>query len=247
VRDDAAQNSGAEAALAEAVSQMTGVLLGESTLDGVLDLIVLLAHSSMPDLRGVSVSLTRDGRLITAAYSTKHAQEADRGQYETGIGPCVEAVRSGRAMVSADILAEERWPEFTPQALEHGAYGVLALPLRVGDRVVGGLNIYSARPRNFDEVREEAERFARHAAVVLSNAQAYASAEELNDQLKEALETREIIGEAKGILMEREGVSGEEAFEMLRRLSQNANVKLRDVARRVVDSTHHRSHTQAVP
>lgn len=235
--DEPSLQKDADAALSKAASDLAGVVLGESTLDAVLDLVVVLIHRSMPDLRGVSVSLSRDGQVITAAYSTKYAHEADLGQYKTGIGPCVEAVLSGEQLESCDIMAEARWAEFTPQALEQGAYSVIAFPLRVEGRTVGGLNIYSAEARNFDDVRDHLENFAHSAAVVLSNAQTYATSELVNDQLRDALRTREIIGEAKGILMERESISREEAFDLLRHLSQRANVKLRDIAWRVVDST----------
>jgi GAF domain-containing protein len=223
-------------ALSKAVSHMNGVLVSESTLNGVLELVVFLAHGSFPDVRGVSVSLIREGQLITAAYTSKHAQEADDAQYELGVGPCIESIRCGRVVHSDDLLAERRWADFTPRALEEGAYAILSAPLQVHGRTVGALNIYSAKARSFDDVQEDVRAFAQHAATVLANAQAYAVSEQLNGQLEDALESRGLIGEAKGILMERERVSSPEAFEMLRRISQENNVKLRDIAQRLVDS-----------
>jgi GAF domain-containing protein len=132
---------------------------------------------------------------------------------------------------------EERWPRFNRLAADRDIPSSLSLPLVVRGSAIGALNLYSATEGNYVGLATAAESFARQAAIVLANAQAHASAEQLNDNLKEALHTREIIGEAKGIVMERERVSEEEACDILSRVSQKTNTKLRDVAQQVVDST----------
>jgi len=113
---------------------------------------------------------------------------------------------------------------------------VLSIPLSTGTGAIGALNIYGRAPHAFDDYStESAARFARQAAVLLSNAQAYASTQRLADNLEIGLKTSETICIAKGILMERDGITRKEAFDVMRRASQDTNTKLNEVARRIVD------------
>ncbi|HEY7874874.1 MAG TPA: GAF and ANTAR domain-containing protein [Actinomycetota bacterium] len=113
--------------------------------------------------------------------------------------------------------------------------GAVSHPLHINGSV-GALNLYSTEEHGFDEAsRAIGEIFARQATIALRNASTYLAARMLAEQLNEALESRDLIGRAKGILMEREGVTDDEAFHMLRVISQNTNVKLRDIAQRVVE------------
>ena len=135
-----------------------------------------------------------------------------------------------------DTTPDERWPEFTARAAEANVSSVLSIPLSVGDGVIGALNIYGRAPHAFDDYsNESAARFRATPRSCSSNAQAYASTQRLADNLEIALKTRETIGIAKGILMERDGITREEAFDVMRRASQEANTKLNEVAQRIVD------------
>ena len=114
---------------------------------------------------------------------------------------------------------------------------MLSTPLAVGDRRLGSLNLYSRSVEVFPPVAVAAAQVLAHqASVVLANAVAYATASVLNDQLREALASRDVIGQAKGILMARERCTPDEAFDILRRGSQRTNHKLRDVAQHLVDA-----------
>jgi AmiR/NasT family two-component response regulator len=109
--------------------------------------------------------------------------------------------------------------------------------LAARDQAIGALNLYSKRTNTFDDdSRSLGKLFASQASVAISNAQVYDAAIRLAEQLKKAVESREVIGEAKGILMAQEGVTDDEAFEMLKKLSQNQNVKLRDIAEKIVEN-----------
>jgi GAF domain-containing protein len=219
-----------------ALAALAGVLLNEQAMDAILDLVTTLAHEALPHTAGVSVSLVRDGRVITAAYSSKLVKDLDHAQYGADEGPCIQAVRDGQRKHIRSLASEQRWPRFTAAAMEEGITSMLSMPLTVHDDSIGALNFYSRRPGNFTAADGVAGHFAAQAAIILANAQAYAGAEQLNKQLTEALATRDVIGEAKGILIEREKVTEDEAFEMLRQVSQHTNTKLRDVARQLVDS-----------
>jgi GAF domain-containing protein len=112
----------------------------------------------------------------------------------------------------------------------------LSIPLQVRGETLGALNLYSKTLSAFEGTgAANADLFGEHAAVAVANAYTFANALRLSENLKEALKSRELIGEAKGILMAREGVTEDEAFEMLRRASQRANLKLRDIAQELVN------------
>ena len=118
-----------------------------------------------------------------------------------------------------------------------GVASVLAIPFVPMGEPIGTLNIYGTTAGCFgDDDVEIASMFAGQAAIVIANSVAFSTAQTTNTQLSEALESREVIGQAKGILMERERCSADEAFGLLRGVSQRTNRKLRDVAQEVVDS-----------
>jgi GAF domain-containing protein len=146
----------------------------------------------------------------------------------------VEAIRSGHETTFS--AGDDHWPAFTERAIRAGVRSVWSLPLTVRDRTTGALNLYAMGGDAWAGTsRRLARDLASHAAVVLANAAALMSAELTNEHLRVALETRDMIGQAKGILMARQGVSSDEAFDVLRRASQRQNRKLRDVATDVVN------------
>jgi GAF domain-containing protein len=223
------------AGLSDTLSALAGVVLSEETLDAVLDMIVSLATSSIPEVYGASVSLARDSDLVTATATSETVRELDAVQYESGRGPCVDAIRTGATQRERGRGLIDRWPEFGTAATDHGIANMLSTPLHARTRSVGALNLYSQTENAFqDEAVELAGVFARHAGAVMANAAAYTDAESTNANLLEALATRQVIGQAMGIIMAREQCSSDEAFDVLRRASQDANVKLRDIAAELI-------------
>src|SRR5688572_28685984 len=132
-------------------------------------------------------------------------------------------------------LADGPWPEFRAAAAEHGILSTLSFPLIVDKQGVGAMNLYSRREQGFAEIDvDDARLYADQAAIVLANAQAYWDAKELSQGLGEAMAHRAVIEQAKGILMSAQRCDPDTAFDLLVRASQRENVKLRDVARRIV-------------
>ena len=188
----------------------------------------------------VSVTWRQDGEFTTPVETDPVASKADAVQYEHGEGPCVEATVQGGLgyAASSDLRNDSRWTKFGPAAADLGLHAVLAtgmFPRDAGPRM-GALNYYSRTPRGLDHAdRDIALVFATHAAVALRGAQVMEAAELRATQLSEAVRSRDVIGQAKGILMERRGLTADEAFDTLRRTSQDLNIKLRDLAQTLAD------------
>ncbi len=217
------------------------VALGQSLVgapdDGVtavLDRIVQAARE-VTGVDVVSVTLREGDGFTTPVETDPVASKADAVQYEVGEGPCVAAtVEEGLGYAaSSDLANDTRWTRFGPAAAELGLHSVFATGMfPSGDQPrLGALNYYSRQVGGLDDVdRDMALIFATHAAVVLRSAQAVEAAELRAAQLQEAVRSRDVIGQAKGILMERRGLTADQAFDTLRRTSQELNVKLRDLA-----------------
>jgi GAF domain-containing protein len=175
-------------------------------------------------------------KVSTSVATHEVAQRADDHQYRTDEGPCLEAVRTGEIYKIDDMSGETRWPHFAPRAAQEGVTSSYSMPLVVGGRILGALNLYSLHSRFGADDERVGQAFARQAAIALANAQAYQKTRDLVDQLNEALQSRDVIGQAKGILMAQESITADVAFERLRTMSQSGNVKLRELAQHIVDS-----------
>jgi GAF domain-containing protein len=166
------------------------------------------------------------------------ATEVDENQYETGVGPCLEAIRVGRTILVDDQLADTRWPAYAKRAVAAGVRSSCSVPLLVDEQVVGALNAYALEAHAFDRAAVESEQIiAAHAGVVLTNAGHYFTATTRAEQMEDAMKSRAVIEQAKGILMGTRRCSADEAFDLLVRLSQQSHRKLRDVAQALVDHT----------
>jgi hypothetical protein len=215
-------------------------LLTATTVHGVLDRVVQAARVAVPGADLVSVTLATETGYTTPVYTDDLALRLDEVQYRLGEGPCVEATRTpGLGLTfSGDLAQGVQFPNFGPAAAQLGAHSVLAVglfPDGEKDRF-GALNIYAYQAGGLDELdRDLALILAAHASTALAGTLAATSAELETAQLRQALQSRDVIGQAKGILMERRGISADEAFDVLRRASQSLNIKLTTVAQTLVD------------
>jgi GAF domain-containing protein len=219
---------GASAQLVDAFAELSQALFAGSDADALLEHLVERATVVVEGCEFASVSvLGAGGRIHTPVATDPLVIEVDELQYDTGQGPCVEATKQNApAIYGADVAHDERWPAFGPRAAARGIGSLISYKLAAED-TVGALNLYSRRTDAFGEAdRDTAYLLALFASVVLASTQARMQA----TQLREALESRDVIGQAKGILMERERVTADDAFDMLRRASQHLNRKLRDLA-----------------
>lgn len=197
----------------------------------VLAGIVAAAVAVIPGTDSASISVAEGrARVQSRAASDELIRLVDTTQTVTGQGPCLDALHTHRVVSVPDLATEVRWPEFTRRAVALGAGSMLCFQLWVDGADLGALNLVSRTPAAFGEESEQVgEMVAAHAAV------AFAAAEE-KAQLLVGLAGRDIIGQAKGMVMERFGVGAEEAFALLLRLSSETNTKLRVVATDLVDA-----------
>ncbi len=226
-------------ARAQAFRALSSFLVAKTSMGDTLQRVIEVTSEAMPrvSMAGITM-LADDGRPRTSVFTDTEAPEIDRAQYESGRGPCLDSWREGR-VVRLEVMREatDRYPEFARAALAHGVESSLSLPLVAGDESLGALNLYARVPAGFSEA-DEAIGFdlAAAAAIVLANASAYWGAAQLSQQLSEALSSRAVIEQAKGILMARSAeLSADDAFAMLRQASQRENIKLREIAQRIVD------------
>jgi hypothetical protein len=159
----------------------------------------------------------------------------DQMQIDTDQGPCLDASTTGSTYYADDLIDDERWPTFAPLAVDAGIRSVLAYSLSTTRP--SALNLYSRLPAAFGATdRAQGQLFATLAHLALDSAEERASDEQRTGNLIEALRTRELVGQAQGILMERERITADQAFDVLRRASQHMNIKLREVAATLVET-----------
>ncbi|MFC3688825.1 GAF and ANTAR domain-containing protein [Aquipuribacter hungaricus] len=183
------------------------------------------------DEGSISVVLGRR-RVFSDAASGELPRVVDALQEGLGEGPCLDSAYQHTTVRVPDMAREQRWPRFSTAAAEAGALGMMSFQLYVDGDDLGALNLFSRRAGAFtDESEHVGLMFAAHAGVAYAAARQRAS-------LRREVETRHVIGQAQGILMERHRVTSEQAFAMLVRVSQHRNEKLRGVAQRLADSGH---------
>jgi hypothetical protein len=203
-------------------------IAGSDRLADSLPRIVEGAAAVVPDVRDAGVALrTRGGTLACAAHTTDTAAAVDRAQIGMAEGPCIDAVAGTDAVVLPDAATETRWPRFVREAVRHGVRASLSVPF-TSARPVGALNLHLTRHALDDRsarlrTRRRAQLFAAYASLALAGTDRV-------ENLERAIARRDVIGQAKGILMHRYGVDADEAFRRLRCASQTSNTKLYDVA-----------------
>lgn len=218
----------------ERLASIARALVNERDVQHTVQRVVDAAAANLDGEVSASVSLVSRRREVeTPASSDARAARADALQYETGEGPCLDAIWEQETFQIDDLAADQHYPRWARAVAEQtGIRSSLSLQLFT-DREhssLGALNLYSLQPRAFDaETRGEGLAFAAHAAVALHRAQT-------EEHLRSAMATRTMIGQAEGILMERLKITADQAFAVLSRLSQERNEKLRDVARRLVET-----------
>lgn len=209
----------------------------EEQLSDSLGRVADIARFAIAGVDAVGLTLRAGASGTTVAFAGDAAPALDDAQYADDAGPCLESFREG-ITINVPRLADElsRWPTYVRTAGELGIRSSLSLPLRVpGEPDVGAINLYAAPESAFpDDTVAVAEVFAAQASVAVTNAEVYWRARHLAENLTKALDSRDRIGQAKGILMRDRGITGDEAFELLRRTSQRRNVKVADLADEVI-------------
>ena len=216
----------------ERLAAIARELVHEPGMQHTLQRIVELAAANLDGEVYASVSLVRRRRRVqTPAASDERAARADQLQHELGEGPCLDAIWQQNTVQIDDLTTEQHYPDWSRRVAEQtGIRSSLSLQLFTNEDSLGALNLYSPQPQAFDaETRGKGLAFAAQAAVALRSAQD-------KEDLRAAMTTRNLIGQAQGILMERYKMTAERASAVLSRVSQDTNVKLRDVAQRLIDT-----------
>jgi GAF domain-containing protein len=219
----------------------TFVLLADTLVDDydIVDLLDKLVASCVNLLGITAAGLLLDdqrGNLAVVASSDESTRLLEIFQLQTNEGPCLDCVRSGSAVSSEDLEGDrERWPRFVPVAVDAGFRSVVAVPLRLRDQTIGGLNMFHARAEPIpDDDRLLAQALADVATIGILQRRSTHRTTQLAEQLQHALSSRVAIEQAKGVLAERGNIGMDEAFGALRGYARTHNLKLTEVALAIV-------------
>jgi GAF domain-containing protein len=221
--------------LSELHEALARLVLVDRARDEVLDEITGIGRAAVPGAEAASVTLIHGDQASTAAFRGQLALQSEELQYSLDHGPCLDAGRAGLVFVVSDMRTEQRWPDYAAQVAELGVLSSLSVPLPVQGASIGAINYYSSRPDAFhDDDVARGQDVASFIAVAIANAEHSSRAAADAANMRRAMESRAVIEQAKGILMERHKVTADAAFTVLAHASQRGNVKLRDVADHLV-------------
>jgi GAF domain-containing protein len=216
--------------IAQSIAEAARTLNQPRSLDDTLQTIVEVACNSVPgfDQAGIA-TVEKKGDVKTRAFTGDLVLDLDKVQYQFREGPCSLVLQGTVDVATSSLRHEQRWTRYVPRAMASGVRSQLAVKLHLDHETLGGINFYSTTS---DEVSDEAQTIARlfatHAAIALGHAQ---ERESQND----GMQTRKVIGQAIGILMERYEMNEDRAFAFLVRASSHENIKLRVIAQQLVD------------
>jgi hypothetical protein len=224
------------AQLAADFTQTASALFAAGSVDETLQQVVDLAVSTIEGCDFAGIFLIEEGIVITRVLTNPVVAHIDALQRDLGEGPSLDAIGDPGTFYADDLTDDARWPGFGPQAAGAGIRSVLAMHLQAKD-VLGTLNLYACYPRAFGVIdRAKGLVLAALAGLAFTTPDAEEDEARRLRDMQWALATREVIGEAQGILMERERITSEQAFQILHRASQHLNIKLREVAQNLVDT-----------
>jgi ANTAR domain/GAF domain len=229
-------------AAAIAIASLNALLVADGSLDDVLHGVALNAVRAVAGADAVSITVV-DPPLLTVAHTDEDILALDQEQYASRQGPCLEAAETRRPVRVAMEAEEQRWPQFVSAARAAGVRATLSIPLIIAsplpggdDELVGSLNAYSRSTASFDVVDEKIMRlYTDVAGQAVTDARRWQRLRDTVQQLEAALVSRADIDQAKGVLRTRHGGTADEAFARLVERSQRENVKIRDIARRILE------------
>jgi GAF domain-containing protein len=220
--------------LAVRMAELAREIFAPRPLEQVLADVTAEAVQVIPgaDVAGVLL-VKKGGEFESLADTDDLAGQLDQLQHDFGEGPCADAALEQTIVRTDDLRDEPRWPRYAPAAVRHGVFSSLSFKLYTADRTAGALNLFSFEAGVWDaEAETIGSVFAAHAAAAIM-------AGRHGEQMESALSSRDRIGQAKGIIMERYGVDDVRAFDMMRALSQESQAKLVDIAQRVIETRGH--------
>jgi GAF domain-containing protein len=220
-----------------AVAELQQLLLTTENITGFLDQLTALTVTVLPGEVSCGITLRRERGATTVASSDSRASQVDEIQYGHDDGPCLRSLATGQVVAVDDLVQDDRWGNYRMPALGHGIRSSVSLPLRADGAVLGAFNIYATTPRAFGPVEQlVAQGFADEVSRALELTVRMVERSDMSAHLQAALASRAVIDQAVGIIMGQNRCTTDEAFEVLGSISQNRNVKLRDIAADMVTS-----------
>lgn len=214
----------------DALTELAGVVLRQTDLVSTLTEICRIATRAVPHAEAASITTLNQGRPEALA-SDDWGHSLDELQYVEHEGPCLDAYRTGNVFRVEDFGEETRWPVYARRAYERGAVSMLSIPMATEAGVIGALNIYAREPSAFDSAAVSiAGVVAGHAGLASQVAAAFFGHRDLALNLAEAMRSRAVIEQAKGIVMARQHCDADTAFQVLASASSKANRKVREIA-----------------
>lgn len=217
--------------LAVRMADLARSVAGQRSVNDVLSDVTAAVMELVPgtDTAGV-LMIGKGGKFDSLAGITELPHQLDELQMKFNEGPCMQAALDDLIVRTDDFRDEKRWPQYSPAVAEIGVLSGLSIKLYTASRTAGALNLFAFKPHAFTAEDETTGTIlgAHAAAAILASRE--------GEELQSALTTRDRIGQAKGIIMERYGVDDVRAFDMLRRLSQDSNTRLVDIAQRVIET-----------
>jgi GAF domain-containing protein len=219
-----------DSAVADVFARLALELHEESSVEETVEAVLQFALQAVKCTHaGVALS-HRGGRVETVAVTDPVVEQSDQLQLECDEGPTLDVLAERDTILVPDTIGELRYPDWAPKVAALGLRSVLSVRLATTGSTLGVLQLFNTEPYAFETGDDAvAHILARHASVALANARQEAS-------LWQAIDARKLVGQAQGILMERFGIDSDQAFAVLRRYSQDNNIKLRDVAQRLIDT-----------
>jgi GAF domain-containing protein len=223
-------------ALVEAIGSLSRLVVTDEDVTSTVQRIAQMSVHAVEGAEICSVSLVRGGDIKTVASTSDVGRQIDLIQYETGEGPCLSAIEKEATFHIPDMETDDTWPSFSKRAAEEtGVRSMLSFVLEVHEEALGAMNLAASTKDAFeDDDVATGTLFAVQAGVALANALAHESDRKEIEELHAGMMTRQMIGQAVGIMMKTRGIDEKDAFDLLVRISQTTNTKLRDIAGKVV-------------
>lgn len=216
-------------AVQSTIARLAGAMVGKAGVEDTLSKVTGASLALIPGADCAKISTIENGQLRSITATSKLTSSLDSAQQTAGHGPCLEAISGKKATRCNNLRTDTRWPRFASSATTAGVHSVLSSPIDIPGATCATLTLFGFRAEAFGPDSEAVgAMLASHAAIALIH-------DEQERQFKAALATRDVIGQAKGMIMERFGVDAAQAFAMLREISQETNTPLRELATRLVD------------
>jgi GAF domain-containing protein len=213
-------------------------ILDEDDLLTVLQRVTAIACEVIAGADSAGVTIDLGGRTFTAVHTDGRTLRVDTEQYDAGEGPCLQAARQRQVVVVDFQDAARRWPGFAAAAREEGIHSFLAAPLFTDETTLGSLNLYGRSPQAFDDpAAEMVDLLTAALSRALGDFARFKTARDTAESLRQAMQTRAPIEQAKGVLMAMHGIDANQAFDLLRRQSQHSNIPVRVIATDLIKAT----------